>query len=514
MATSCERGCARRSARSGTAMNDGQVYVTLTRLEKVGAGRLGAGRRAGGSAGPEGLRAHRRRPTARQPTGSPSWSWPKPDLAEFHLKLVAAAAAGLADPLTIVDAQRRELLRRLRDAQRAAMAEPDGSDAALLLEGVVLRLQADLRWLEACEQRWTPKGGESMSDSDRGDGASAPAACVRTYGRGEALVRAVDGVDLEVAPGETVAVMGPSGCGKSTLLHLLGGLDRPTAGEVWLAGRRLDQLGERALAAVRRDRRRLRVPGLPPDGRAHRGGERRAAGAAGAARSPRAARRRAGELLERVGLADRARFLPSALSGGQRQRVAIARALSNEPQVVLADEPTGNLDSAATLDVLRLFDEPPPVRPDTGHRHPRRPHRGHRRPADLDARRRLRRRDQADRWHHRAPRCPRRARRLNPMGRILLVGRLAFRDAASPPRRGRAPAAGDHRRHRHADPRARLARGDRRSLPEHPRGDGGSRRRRQRRRPSAARSTSPPTLPHSTRSRTLPASSPTAVRSR
>jgi hypothetical protein len=81
--------------------------------------------------------------------------WPRPDLAEFHLKLIAAAAAGLADPLSLVDTQRRELLRRLRDAQRAAMAEPDHSDAALLLEGVVLRLQADLRWLEACEQSWT-----------------------------------------------------------------------------------------------------------------------------------------------------------------------------------------------------------------------------------------------------------------------------------------------------------------------------------------------------------------------
>ena len=81
-------------------------------------------------------------------------SWPKPDLAELHLKLVAAASAGLADPITLVDAQRRELLRRLRDAQRASMAEPAGSDGALLLEGIVLRLQADLRWLEACEQSW------------------------------------------------------------------------------------------------------------------------------------------------------------------------------------------------------------------------------------------------------------------------------------------------------------------------------------------------------------------------
>src|SRR5918995_313052 len=87
--------------------------------------------------------------------------WPKPDLAEFHLKLVAAAAAGLADPLSIVDTQRRELLRRLRDAQRAALAEPDGSDAGLLLEGIVLRLQADLRWLEACEQSWTGRRSRS-----------------------------------------------------------------------------------------------------------------------------------------------------------------------------------------------------------------------------------------------------------------------------------------------------------------------------------------------------------------
>ena len=84
--------------------------------------------------------------------------WPKPDLAEFHLKLIAAAAAGLADPISVVDAQRRELLRRLRDAQRAEMEEPDGSDAALLLEGIVLRLQADLRWLEACEANWTTRG--------------------------------------------------------------------------------------------------------------------------------------------------------------------------------------------------------------------------------------------------------------------------------------------------------------------------------------------------------------------
>jgi ABC-type lipoprotein export system ATPase subunit len=176
------------------------------------------------------------------------------------------------------------------------------------------------------------------------------------YGQGEGLVRAVDGVDLDVDLGESLAVMGPSGCGKSTLLHLLGGLDRPSGGEVSLRGRRIDRLGEKALARMRRTAvgfvfqafhlmdeltavENVELPALL-DGR-----------------SPRAARRRGLELLERVGLADRARFLPSALSGGQRQRVAIARALSSEPLVVFADEPTGNLDSAATIDVLRLFED-------------------------------------------------------------------------------------------------------------------------------------------------------------
>jgi DNA-binding PadR family transcriptional regulator len=138
----------------GEALNPGQVYVTLTRLEKAG---LVTSERAEGLADRQDRKVYALTPDGQQRVAE--WlaevSWPRPDLAEFHLKLVAAAAAGLADPLSIVDAQRRELLRRLRDAQRAALAEPEGSDAALLLEGIVLRLQADLRWLEACEQNWT-----------------------------------------------------------------------------------------------------------------------------------------------------------------------------------------------------------------------------------------------------------------------------------------------------------------------------------------------------------------------
>jgi ABC-type lipoprotein export system ATPase subunit len=177
----------------------------------------------------------------------------------------------------------------------------------------------------------------------------------KDYGRGDTLVRAVDDIHLDIAQGESVAIVGPSGCGKSTLLYLLGGLERPSAGALSLAGQQLEQTTEAGLAKLRRHAlgfvfqafhlvdeltalENVELPAL----------------LAGA--SPRAARSRAEQLLEQVGMIDRAGHLPSALSGGQRQRVAIGRALVNEPLIVLADEPTGNLDSAATADVLRLFD--------------------------------------------------------------------------------------------------------------------------------------------------------------
>ncbi|MGN6872115.1 MAG: ABC transporter ATP-binding protein [Solirubrobacteraceae bacterium] len=178
----------------------------------------------------------------------------------------------------------------------------------------------------------------------------------KQYGNAAALVRAVDDVSLTVTEGESVAIVGPSGCGKSTLLYLLGGLERPTAGTIELAGQPIHDAPESSLARQRRHalgfvfqafhlvdeltaQENVELPAL----------------LAGA--SPRTARDRARTLLQRVDLEDRAGHLPSALSGGQRQRVAIARALANAPLVVLADEPTGNLDSASTTDVLRLFEQ-------------------------------------------------------------------------------------------------------------------------------------------------------------
>jgi putative ABC transport system ATP-binding protein len=178
----------------------------------------------------------------------------------------------------------------------------------------------------------------------------------RHYAGDGVPVRAVDLVDLTVEQGEAASVMGPSGCGKSTLLHLLGGLDRPTAGELWLGGQRVDRLSETAWALLRRRTigfvfqafhlvdelsavENVELPALL-FGAKHK-----------------QARGKAMGLLERLGVADRAGHLPDRLSGGERQRVALARALVNEPLLVLADEPTGNLDSTATAEILRLFAE-------------------------------------------------------------------------------------------------------------------------------------------------------------
>jgi len=144
----------------GEAMNAGQIYVTLGRLEKAG---LVACEREPGSPDRPDRKVYMLTPAGQQRVVE--WladvAWPGLAPAEFHLKLVAAAASRLADPLALTDTQRRELLRLLREAQRAAMDEPDGTAAGLLLEGVALRLQADLQWLEACERHWGGRDSRS-----------------------------------------------------------------------------------------------------------------------------------------------------------------------------------------------------------------------------------------------------------------------------------------------------------------------------------------------------------------
>jgi putative ABC transport system ATP-binding protein len=178
----------------------------------------------------------------------------------------------------------------------------------------------------------------------------------KVYGQGETAVHALDGVSLEIARGEMAAIMGPSGSGKSTLLHLLGALDTPSSGEILLAGQRYDGLGDGDLTRLRREKIGFvfqffnLLPSLTAE-------ENVLLPALIAGRRDDAMRTRAKELLDRVGLAQRAIHLPAELSGGEQQRVSIARALLTEPEIVLADEPTGNLDTRAGAEVLGLLRE-------------------------------------------------------------------------------------------------------------------------------------------------------------
>jgi putative ABC transport system ATP-binding protein len=177
---------------------------------------------------------------------------------------------------------------------------------------------------------------------------------VKAYGSGDARVTAVAGVDLRIDRGEFVVVAGPSGSGKTTLLQLLGALDRPTSGSIAFEGRDLAGLGDGDLARLRRDTLGFVFQqfNLIPTLTALQNVE-VAMAPTGLARAAR--RIRARELLDRVGLGARGGHLPSQLSGGEQQRVAIARALANEPDVVLADEPTGNLDTTTGDEIMALL---------------------------------------------------------------------------------------------------------------------------------------------------------------
>ncbi|MFL5507384.1 MAG: ABC transporter ATP-binding protein [Gemmatimonadales bacterium] len=176
----------------------------------------------------------------------------------------------------------------------------------------------------------------------------------KTYQLEEQTVHALRGVDIDVATGDYVAIVGPSGCGKSTLLQLLGGIDTPTAGTVQLLGTRLDTLDDRALTRLRLTRLGFvfqRFHLLPVLSAAENVELPMAEAGIAVARR----RERARELLEYVGLGARSRHRATQLSGGEMQRVAIARALANEPAVILADEPTGELDAATGREILGLF---------------------------------------------------------------------------------------------------------------------------------------------------------------
>jgi putative ABC transport system ATP-binding protein len=176
----------------------------------------------------------------------------------------------------------------------------------------------------------------------------------KTYQLESQTVLALRGVDIDVAPGDYVAIVGPSGCGKSTLLQLLGGIDTPSAGSVELLGTRLDTLDDRRLTRLRLTKLGFvfqRFHLLPVLSAA----ENVELPMAEAGVAPAERRRRALELLEYVGLGARARHRATQLSGGEMQRVAIARALANRPAVILADEPTGELDAATGREILNLF---------------------------------------------------------------------------------------------------------------------------------------------------------------
>jgi ABC-type lipoprotein export system ATPase subunit len=176
---------------------------------------------------------------------------------------------------------------------------------------------------------------------------------VKTFGEGRAARRVLDGASLSVAAGEVVAVVGRSGTGKSTLLHLIGGLDRPEAGSIVVDGVQVTGAGERALSRLRRRRVGFvfqffhLLPELTGEANVLLAGRVRHARPDAAARGQ--------ELIDRLGLRGVAESLPAQLSGGEQQRFAIARALVNDPAVLLADEPTGNLDVQAGADVLQLL---------------------------------------------------------------------------------------------------------------------------------------------------------------
>ncbi len=194
----------------------------------------------------------------------------------------------------------------------------------------------------------------AMPEQERTDPVIRVSDIHKNYRMGTDTIHALNGLDCAIHENEYIAVMGPSGSGKSTLMNIIGCLDRPSSGDYWLSGENVSKLGDHALARVRNSRIGFvfQTFNLLPRANALQNVEIPMM-YGGIGRRQRRARAR--EVLERVGLQDRMKHKPSELSGGQRQRVAVARALVNEPDILLADEPTGNLDSRTGEDIMNLF---------------------------------------------------------------------------------------------------------------------------------------------------------------
>jgi putative ABC transport system ATP-binding protein len=196
---------------------------------------------------------------------------------------------------------------------------------------------------------------EALQLDPKGNPVIRVAGLWKDYQFGIETLHALRGVTLVIMPNEYVAIMGPSGSGKSTLMNIIGCLDRPTRGDYWLAGEAVSRMSDHALARARNRQIGFvfQTFNLLPRASALQNVEVPLM-YAGIGRQER--KRRAQEVLEQVGLADRMRHRPNELSGGQRQRVAVARALVNRPAILLADEPTGNLDTATSQEIMALFD--------------------------------------------------------------------------------------------------------------------------------------------------------------
>ena len=327
------------------ALNAGQIYSTLARLERDG---LVVGHSVAGD-------SRRKRVYELTDAGRAvleRWvETPVPGTRlkdEFFMKFVVVVSAGLAEPKAVIERTATRVPAVAARPRRAARGERQGCRRRAARGGRGPARESGPGMARLDRATTDVAGGIEMTP------VLEARSLAKTYDTGGAKVLALRGVDLAIARGEFVAIMGPSGCGKSTLLNLLAGLDRPTAGEVRLDGERIDQLSETELARLRRRHIGFvfQFFNLMPTLSAVENVE---LPLLLVGRRRKDARRSANELLSELGIGDKHAAAPVQLSGGQQQRVALARALANTPDIVLGDEPTGNLDSAAAREVLGLL---------------------------------------------------------------------------------------------------------------------------------------------------------------